>query len=70
MLYPSIDKLLKIIDSKYSLVSVAAKRARNLQEDGKETLDHFASQKYVGKALEEIYAKTLVMKTNADKEQA
>ena len=28
MLYPSIDSLLKKIDSKYSLVSVAAKRAR------------------------------------------
>ncbi|QQZ07996.1 DNA-directed RNA polymerase subunit omega [Heyndrickxia vini] len=64
MLYPSIDKLLKIIDSKYSLVSVAAKRARHLQEDGKETLEHFESQKYVGKALEEIYAKTLVVKTD------
>ncbi|MGE8204138.1 DNA-directed RNA polymerase subunit omega [Heyndrickxia sp. NPDC080065] len=68
MLYPSIDKLLKIIDSKYSLVSVAAKRARNLQEDGKETLDHFVSKKYVGKALEEIYAKTLVINKNDEKD--
>ena len=31
MLYPSIDALLKKIDSKYSLVSVAAKRAREMQ---------------------------------------
>ena len=31
MLYPSIDSLLTKIDSKYSLVSVAAKRARQTQ---------------------------------------
>ena len=31
MLYPSIDSLMTKIDSKYSLVSVAAKRARQLQ---------------------------------------
>ncbi len=31
MLYPSIDALLQKIDSKYSLVSVAAKRAREMQ---------------------------------------
>ncbi|PKR87004.1 DNA-directed RNA polymerase subunit omega [Heyndrickxia camelliae] len=69
MLYPSIDKLLKIIDSKYSLVTVAAKRARNLQEVDNGLLDHFVSQKYVGKALEEIYAKKLVIKTDDEKVQ-
>ncbi|MGG1690280.1 DNA-directed RNA polymerase subunit omega [Heyndrickxia ginsengihumi] len=62
MLYPSIDNLLKIIDSKYSLVTVAAKRARDLQENGNETLDHYVSDKYVGKALEEINAGTLRIK--------
>lgn len=31
MLYPSIDNLLLKIDSKYSLVTVAAKRARYMQ---------------------------------------
>ena len=31
MLYPSIDSLLTKIDTKYSLVSVAAKRARQMQ---------------------------------------
>lgn len=66
MLYPSIDKLLTKIDSKYSLVSVAAKRARHLQEDGVGVLDKFASQKYVGKALEEIYAEKLKIKSDDD----
>ena len=36
MLYPSIDKLKEQIDSKYSLVSLASKRARQMQEDGDE----------------------------------
>ncbi|AGK53025.1 MAG: DNA-directed polymerase subunit omega [Bacillus sp. (in: firmicutes)] len=56
MLYPSIDSLLTIIDSKYSLVSVAAKRARNLQENGTLKLAKYVSHKNVGKSLEEIYA--------------
>ncbi|MBS4172462.1 DNA-directed RNA polymerase subunit omega [Bacillus sp. FJAT-49736] len=63
MLYPSIDKLLKIIDSKYSLVTVAAKRARNLQEEENMLMSNYVSQKYVGKALEEIYKKKLVIQS-------
>ncbi len=31
MLYPSIDSLVKLVDSKYTLVVVTAKRARKLQ---------------------------------------
>ncbi|OCA85500.1 DNA-directed RNA polymerase subunit omega [Bacillus sp. FJAT-27225] len=54
MLYPSIDSLLNKIDSKYSLVSVAAKRARFLQQNEDPRLDKYVSHKYVGKALEEI----------------
>ncbi|MBS4177176.1 DNA-directed RNA polymerase subunit omega [Lederbergia citrea] len=55
MLYPSIDKLMTVIDSKYSLVTVAARRARQFQEDEDPKLDKYFSYKYVGKALEEIY---------------
>ncbi len=32
MLYPSIDSLVKLVDSKYTLVIVASRRARRLQE--------------------------------------
>lgn len=55
LLYPSQDKLLDKIDSKYSLVILAAKRAKEMQ-DGKnvELLDEYVSTKNVGKALEEI----------------
>jgi DNA-directed RNA polymerase subunit omega len=56
MLYPSIDSLLEKIDSKYSLVSVAAKRARSMQQVNDERLPKYVSYKYVGKALEEIYS--------------
>jgi len=55
MLYPSIDSLLDIIDSKYSLVSIAAKRARMMQQEKDYRLSKYVSHKYVGKALEEIY---------------
>ena len=51
MLYPSIDSLLLKIDSKYSLVSVAAKRAR--EDNG---LVKPVSHKSVGRALEEIHS--------------
>ena len=54
MLYPSVDSLKNKIDSKYSLVSVASKRARQLQEEGGERLTSYSSHKQVGKALEEV----------------
>lgn len=54
MLYPSVDELKKKIDSKYSLVSLASKRARQMQEEGGERLDKYVSYKPVGKALEEV----------------
>ena len=59
MLYPSIDSLMTKIDSKYSLVSVAAKRARQLQQGAKPLHDKYVSHKQVGKALEEIHADKL-----------
>lgn len=59
MLYPSIDTLKKRIDSKYSLVSLASKRARQIQEEGNLKLEHYVSCKPVGKALEEVAAGVL-----------
>ncbi|UUZ85814.1 DNA-directed RNA polymerase subunit omega [Paenibacillus sp. P26] len=55
MLYPSIDKLLDKVDSKYSLVVAAAKRARSLRDGAKTEVRQRKSHKYVGLALEEIY---------------
>ncbi|PTM59140.1 DNA-directed RNA polymerase subunit omega [Desmospora activa] len=59
MLYPSIDKLMSKADSKYTLVIVAAKRARNLL-DGATTNLEAKSNKNVGIALEEIMSGELV----------
>lgn len=59
MLEPSIDSLMTKIDSKYSLVSVAAKRARQIQLGSSTLLNNYVSQKNVGKALEEINADKL-----------
>jgi DNA-directed RNA polymerase subunit omega len=55
MLYPSIDKLLEKVDSKYSLVVAASKRARSLRDGTKSELRNKKSHKQVGLALEEIY---------------
>lgn len=55
LLYPSIDNLLEKIDSKYSLVILASKRAAELRSgNATELLDSYDSHKNVGKALEEI----------------
>jgi DNA-directed RNA polymerase subunit omega len=66
MLYPSIDSLMTKIDSKYSLVSVAAKRARKLQQGEGMHLDKYVSHKQVGKALEEIHADKLTYRIVKD----
>ncbi|MBU8907066.1 DNA-directed RNA polymerase subunit omega [Desertibacillus haloalkaliphilus] len=56
MLYPSIDSLMEKLDSKYTLVTVSAKRAREIREDHDRgpLVDRPKSKKYVGVALEEI----------------
>ncbi|MBO9130214.1 DNA-directed RNA polymerase subunit omega [Bacillus sp. 165] len=54
MLYPSIDSLMTKIDSKYTLVTVASKRARELQENENSHIQQPVSHKFVGRALEEI----------------
>ncbi|MGG0657880.1 DNA-directed RNA polymerase subunit omega [Rummeliibacillus pycnus] len=59
MLYPSVDVLKTKIDSKYSLVSLASKRARSMQEGSPEQLSSYVSVKNVGKALEEVAAGVL-----------
>ena len=53
MIYPSIDDLLKKVDSKYTLVIEAAKRGRQLRNGSKSTIDQIFS-KDVTTALHEI----------------
>ena len=56
MLYPSIDKLLNIVDSKYMLVHVASKRSKEMLETGyfQEKEPEYQNKKELGRALEEI----------------
>lgn len=63
MIYPSIDSLLERVNSKYTLVTLSAKRARQLQEGtGRLMVEHPRSDKTVGQALEEINAGLLTYK--------
>lgn len=55
MLYPSIDEMMTKVDSKYSLVVAASRRARQLREGSNSELKDAHASKYVGIALEEIY---------------
>ncbi len=56
MLYPSIDKLLNVVDSKYMLVHVASKRSKQMMETGhyQMRINNYVSKKDLGRALEEI----------------
>ncbi|GCF95792.1 DNA-directed RNA polymerase subunit omega [Enterococcus florum] len=60
MLKPSIDTLLDHVNSKYSLVILASKRAHELDAGSQPTLESFDSVKNVGKALEEIDSGTVI----------
>lgn len=50
MLDPSIDSLMNKLDSKYTLVTVSARRAREMQIKKDQMIEHTISHKYVGKA--------------------
>ena len=56
MIYPSIDKLLNQVGSKYLLVNVVSKRARELQDKKNFQMkeNEYKSTKEIGRALEEI----------------
>lgn len=56
MIYPSIDKLLNQVGSKYLLVNVVSKRAREMSEKKNYQMkeNEYKSAKEIGRALEEI----------------
>ena len=56
MLYPSIDKLLNIIDSKYKLVHIASRRSKQMLENKHFQMNEneYKSKKELGRALEEL----------------
>ncbi|MDD3452832.1 MAG: DNA-directed RNA polymerase subunit omega [Bacilli bacterium] len=56
MIYPSIDKLLQEVGSKYLLVNLVSKRVRELQEEKNYQMkeNEYISKKEIGKSLEEV----------------
>lgn len=56
MIYPSIDKLLNKVGSKYLLVNLVAKRSKEMQEtkNYQMKIEEYSSAKDIGRALEEI----------------
>lgn len=65
ILYPSVDKLLERVDSRYKLIALGAKRAHELEQGGLPTLSHFDSVKPIGQAFEEIEAGNVVIDEEA-----
>ena len=55
MLYPSIDKLLNAVDSKYMLVHIASIRSKQMHDTNHYQMNEkdYVSKKEIGRALEE-----------------
>ena len=56
MIYPSIDKLLNIVDSKYKLVHIASRRSKQMLETKHYQMkqNEYMNKKELGRALEEV----------------
>ena len=56
MIYPSIDKLLTIVDSKYKLVHIASERSKQMLLNNHYQMksDQYISKKEIGRSLEEL----------------
>jgi len=56
VIYPSIDKLLNIVDSKYQLVHIAARRSKDMTRTDyyQMPINKYVSKKNIGRALEEV----------------
>lgn len=66
MIYPSIDKLLNIVSSKYELVHIAAKRSKQIDNTGYLQMPSkkYKSAKNIGRALEEVSEGLIKVKNN------
>ena len=66
MIYPSIDKLVTVMGSKYLLVNVVSKRVKQMEETNHYQLkeNEYKSSKNIGKALEEVSKGLIHLKEN------
>lgn len=55
-MYPSIDKVLNVVPSKYQLVYIVAKRSHQMKETKHFQMPEkeYKNKKYIGRALEEV----------------
>ena len=64
MIYPSIDKLLNAVGSKFLLVNIVSKRVQEMEENHYYQLEEYKSSKDIGKALEELSKGLIKIKEN------
>jgi len=66
MIYPSIDKLLNQVGSKYLLVNIVSKRAHEIEETNHLQLkeNEYVSKKPIGRALEEVAKDKIILNKN------
>ncbi len=69
MIYPSIDKLLNVVDSKYRLVHLAALRSDDIIENNnlQKNEEDYVSKKNIGRALEEVADNLIIIKQPEEK---
>jgi DNA-directed RNA polymerase subunit omega len=61
VIYPSIDKILNIVDSKYALVYIVSNRSKEMTKTNYYQMGEkeYKSSKPIGRALEEVYAELI-----------
>ena len=66
MIYPSIDKLLNQVGSKYLLVNIVSKRVHEIEETKHYQLkeNEYVSEKPIGRALEEVAKEKIILEEN------
>ena len=64
MIYPSIDKILNVVDSKYALVYIVADRSKQMTKNKYYQMPEkdYKSEKNIGRALEEVYENLIHVK--------
>ena len=64
VIYPSIDKILNIVDSKYKLVHIIGKRAKQMAATNHYQMPEskYISKKNLGRALEEVAENLIILK--------
>ena len=66
MIFPSIDKLLNIVTSKYELVNVISTRSKEMHDykNYQLPMEDYKSKKDIGKAMEELEKGLIKTKNN------